>query len=223
MDWYRSESWLAYERPLSEVTGNKADNYERRAPGTAGMREGVRYQIYESSDGHVLFMASERAFWKNFCNGVGRPELFEKWPGSKFADHARGNRELQRELRDVFKSKSSADWIEFGSEHNTPIAPVLEDQSSGPREFNVLTRSIGLRLLGGSLVSFRAIAGTSSVFLSQRSKDFQDVGLHPRLSHAVDILPCVDISLESGEVAKRWFGFLVVVRIGLKNRCFIRN
>ncbi len=33
MDWYRSESWLAYRRPESEVTGNKADNYVRRAPG----------------------------------------------------------------------------------------------------------------------------------------------------------------------------------------------
>jgi len=64
MDWYRSESWLAYERPEDVVTGNKADDYERRAPGTAGMKEGVRYQIYESSDGHVLFMCSEQAFWK---------------------------------------------------------------------------------------------------------------------------------------------------------------
>ena len=124
MDWYRSESWLAYERPEDEVTGNKADNYERRAPGTAGMKEGVRYQIYESSDGHVLFMASERAFWKNFCAGVGRTELFEKWPGSKFADHARGNRELQRKLRDIFKTKTCAEWITFSNEHNTPIAPV---------------------------------------------------------------------------------------------------
>ena len=124
MDWYRSESWLAYDRPEDEVTGNKADNYERRAPGTAGMKEGVRYQIYESSDGHVLFMASEQAFWKNFCECVGRQELFERWPGSKFADHARGNRELQRELRDIFKSKSAAEWIRLGDEKNFPIAPV---------------------------------------------------------------------------------------------------
>ncbi len=124
MDWYRSESWKAYERPESEVTGNKSDDYVRRAPGTAGMKEGVRYQMYESSDGHVLFMASEREFWKNFCDGVGRPELFEKWPGSRYADHARGNRELQRELREIFKSRSSKQWIAFGDEHNTPIAPV---------------------------------------------------------------------------------------------------
>jgi crotonobetainyl-CoA:carnitine CoA-transferase CaiB-like acyl-CoA transferase len=124
MDWYRSESYRAYERPESEVTGNKADGYERRAPGTAGMREGVRYQMYASSDGHVLFMASEQAFWKNFCEGVGRPELFERWPGSRFADHARGNRDLQRDLREIFATRTSAEWIAFGNEHNTPIAPV---------------------------------------------------------------------------------------------------
>ena len=129
MDWYRIESHRAYERPQSEVTGNKADNYERRAPGTAGMREGVRYQMYESADGHVLFMASEQEFWKNFCEAVGRPELFERWPGSKFADHARGNRELQHELREIFKGKTSREWIDFGDEHNVPIAPVNTPKS----------------------------------------------------------------------------------------------
>ncbi|MGK2928121.1 MAG: CaiB/BaiF CoA transferase family protein [Acidimicrobiales bacterium] len=124
MDWLRSETYKAYERPESEVTGNAADDYERRAPGTAGMKGGVRYSIYESSDGHVIFMASEQAFWKNFCDGVGRTELFEKWPGSTYADHARGNRELQAELADVFRTRSSIDWVTFGDQHNVPIAPV---------------------------------------------------------------------------------------------------
>jgi crotonobetainyl-CoA:carnitine CoA-transferase CaiB-like acyl-CoA transferase len=129
MDWYRIETWKAYERPESEVTGNASDDYERRAPGTAGMREGVRYQIYESADGHVLFMASERAFWKNFCEAVGRMDLFERWPGNKYADHARNNRGLQRELREIFKTKTSAEWIDFGNEVNTPIAPVNTSKS----------------------------------------------------------------------------------------------
>lgn len=124
IDWLRSETYRAYERPESEVTGNKADNYARRAPGTAGMKEGVRYNIYESSDGHVLFMASEQAFWKNFCEAVDRTDLFEKWPGSKYADHAAGNKELQAELRDIFRTKTSAEWLEFGGRVNTPIAPV---------------------------------------------------------------------------------------------------
>ena len=125
MDWYRSESYRAYERPEDEVTGNAADNYERRPVGTAGMKEGVRYQMYEASDGgHVLFMASEREFWKNFCDGVDRIDLFEKWPGSKYGDHARNNKELHVILRDLFKTRTCKEWIQFGNEHNTPIAPV---------------------------------------------------------------------------------------------------
>jgi crotonobetainyl-CoA:carnitine CoA-transferase CaiB-like acyl-CoA transferase len=122
MDWLRSETWKAYERPESEVTGNEADNFERRAPGTAGMEEGVRYQFYATKDGHVLFMASEREFWKNFCAGIDRNDLFERWPGSQYADHARGNLELRAILRDVFATKTSAEWLQFGLEHNTPIA-----------------------------------------------------------------------------------------------------
>ena len=123
-DWYRSETWKAYDRPMDEVTGNKSDDYERRAPGTAGMREGVRYQSYDSADGHVLFMASEQAFWKNFCQGIDRMDLFDKWPGAKFADHARNNREMQAELRDIFKTKTSQEWLAFADEHNTTIAPI---------------------------------------------------------------------------------------------------
>jgi crotonobetainyl-CoA:carnitine CoA-transferase CaiB-like acyl-CoA transferase len=123
-DWYRNESYMAYTRPDDIVTGNKSDGYKRRPVATAGMKEGVRYQIYESADGHVLFMASEQAFWKNFCEGVGRMDLFEKWPGSKFADHARGNRELQAVLRDIFKTRTSREWIEFSVKYNTPLAPV---------------------------------------------------------------------------------------------------
>jgi crotonobetainyl-CoA:carnitine CoA-transferase CaiB-like acyl-CoA transferase len=129
MDWLRSETYKAYERPESEVTGNKSDGYERRAPGTAGMREGVRYQIYESADGHILFMASEREFWQNFCTGIGRPDLFERHPGATYADHARGNVELREELAQVFKGRTTAAWVAFGSEANTPIAPVNTPQT----------------------------------------------------------------------------------------------
>jgi crotonobetainyl-CoA:carnitine CoA-transferase CaiB-like acyl-CoA transferase len=124
MDWLRSETWKAYERPESEVTGNKADDYERRAPGTAGMRDGVRYQFYETADGHILFMASEREFWENFCKAIDRPELFEQHPGSQYADHARGNEELRKELAAVFRTRTTAEWLDLGNRANTPIAPV---------------------------------------------------------------------------------------------------
>ena len=96
------------------------------------MWEGVRYQAYEASDGHVLFMASEQAFWKNFCAGIDRMDLFEKWPGSKYADHAKGNKELQHELRDIFRSEDRVvEWLAFSVEHNTTIAPFNTQANIG--------------------------------------------------------------------------------------------
>jgi crotonobetainyl-CoA:carnitine CoA-transferase CaiB-like acyl-CoA transferase len=155
MDWYRIESWKAYERPASEVTGNRADGYERRAPGTAGMREGVRYQIYESADGHVLFMASEQEFWRNFCACVGRADLFERWPGSKFADHARGNRELQRELRAIFETRNSVEWIALGNEKNFPVAPVNSPQTvARDPQFQARFRWYPAKDHGADMISF---------------------------------------------------------------------
>lgn len=124
MDWYRIETYRAYDRPADVVTGNAADDYERREPGLAGMWEGVRYQIYEASDGYVLFMASEQAFWRNFCEGVNRMDLFEQWPGSTYADHARHNTELQTELKAIFATRTCTEWLDFSNEANTPIAPV---------------------------------------------------------------------------------------------------
>ena len=131
MDWYRIETERAYLRPADEVTGNPSDDYERRRAGLAGMWEGVRYQAYAASDGHVLFMASEQAFWRNFCEGVDRMDLFERWPGSTYADHARGNTELQHELKAIFAAKTCAEWLAFSNEANTPIAPFNTPRDVG--------------------------------------------------------------------------------------------
>ncbi len=154
-DWYRSESHRAYQRPESEVTGNAADNYERRPVATAGMREGVRYQIYATKDGHVLFMASEQAFWKNFCQALDRMDMFERWPGSKYADHARGNREMQRELTEIFKTKTSAEWLEWGGRVNTPIAPVNTAANIGDDpQFQARLPWISKDILGADQLGF---------------------------------------------------------------------
>lgn len=124
-NWNGIEGNRAYERPEDEVTGNDGDGKGPRRPvGDDSMKESVRYQYYRSKDGLVLFMASEREFWKNFCEGIGRPEMFTSNPGAKYADHARGNLALRRELGEIFASRTTAEWIEFGQKVNTPICPV---------------------------------------------------------------------------------------------------
>src|SRR5512132_2483612 len=124
-NWNGIEGNKAYERPEDEVTGNDGDGKGPRRPvGDDSMKEAVRYQYYRSKDGVVLFMASEREFWKNFCNGIGRPELFERKPGAKYADHARGDTALRRELASIFATRTTEEWIAFGREVHTPICPV---------------------------------------------------------------------------------------------------
>ncbi|MGI8662988.1 MAG: CaiB/BaiF CoA transferase family protein [Acidimicrobiales bacterium] len=164
-DWYRSESYKAYERPQSEVAGNAADGGERRAPGTAGMLEGVRYQLYETKDArHVLFMASEQLFWKRFCEAMDRAELFERWPGSTYGDHARGNHELHAILRDVFLSKTAEEWLDFANTVNTPIAPVNTPQNIGDDpQFNERLPWLPAAVLGAEQipVPIKVVAGAA--------------------------------------------------------------
>ncbi len=128
-NWIVIEGYKAYQRPEPEVSGNPTDGGERRQPGMGGMKEGVRYQYYRSSDGFVLFMASERAFWENFCRGVDRLDLFEAHPGAKYADHAKGDVALRRQLQSIFETRTTAEWIEFGVKVNTPITPVNDGRS----------------------------------------------------------------------------------------------
>lgn len=130
-NWNGIEGNKAHERPEDEVTGNDGDGKPgpRRPMGEATMQEAVRYQFYRSSDGFVLFMASEQVFWRNFCVAVGRPDLFEKYPGSRVAEHARGNEELRTELTAIFATKTTRQWIEFSLEADTPIAPVNDTRS----------------------------------------------------------------------------------------------
>ena len=79
----------------------------------------VCYLPYEASDGWVTCGALEPKFWAAFCNGVGRADLVEKQfeaPGS----------EAWREVADVFRSKTRAEWAAFNDEHDCCIEPVLD-------------------------------------------------------------------------------------------------
>ncbi|WP_030915443.1 CaiB/BaiF CoA transferase family protein [Streptosporangium amethystogenes] len=124
VDWLTIEGHRAHLRPETEVTGNPSDGGVRRGPGTAGMGDSVRYQVYRSTDGHVLFMATERKFWERFCLAIDRSDLLGDQEGGEVADHALGDRELRGELTKVFLTRSTAAWVEIGLRADVPIAPV---------------------------------------------------------------------------------------------------
>jgi crotonobetainyl-CoA:carnitine CoA-transferase CaiB-like acyl-CoA transferase len=79
----------------------------------------ICYRPYEARDGWVTCGALEPKFWSAFCQGVGREDLIEKQfekPGS----------DAHREVAEIFKTKTRAEWKAFNDEHDAMIEPVLE-------------------------------------------------------------------------------------------------
>jgi crotonobetainyl-CoA:carnitine CoA-transferase CaiB-like acyl-CoA transferase len=120
---------LEHERAFTKAPGTPgaldADKpINKLPPGAGGLSESVRYQYYPTKDSHVLFMPTERKFWQRFCEGIGRKDIFDAHPGPEFADHARGNTELRKLLTEVFKTRTTWEWLEFALKADLPIAPV---------------------------------------------------------------------------------------------------
>jgi alpha-methylacyl-CoA racemase len=79
----------------------------------------ICYLPYEASDGWVSCGALEPKFWASFCDGAGRPELIEKQfeaPGS----------DAWRQVAEVFRGRTRAQWQAFNDEHDCCIEPVLD-------------------------------------------------------------------------------------------------
>lgn len=79
----------------------------------------ICYLPYEVADGWVSCGALEPKFWASFCGGVGRPDLAESQyeaPGS----------DAWREVAEIFRGRTRAEWAKFNEEHDCCIEPVLD-------------------------------------------------------------------------------------------------
>jgi alpha-methylacyl-CoA racemase len=77
------------------------------------------YLPYEAADGWVTCGALEPKFWRNFCEGTGRPELIDK-------QFAAPDSEDGRAIAAVFKERTRDEWKAFNDEHDAMIEPVLD-------------------------------------------------------------------------------------------------
>ena len=124
MDWQRSRDLArptSGPSPRSPATRPTTTSAARPAPpacATACATSSTRRK-----DGHVLFMASEQEFWKNFCEGVDRADLFERWPGTKYADHAAATSSCAPSCARSSRSRTSAEWIAARRARSTRRSP----------------------------------------------------------------------------------------------------
>ena len=77
------------------------------------------YLPYEAADGWVTCGALEPKFWRNFCEGVGRPELIDK-------QFAAPDSEDGEAIAALFKERTRDEWKAFNDEHDAMIEPVLD-------------------------------------------------------------------------------------------------
>jgi crotonobetainyl-CoA:carnitine CoA-transferase CaiB-like acyl-CoA transferase len=77
------------------------------------------YLPYEAADGWVTCGALEPKFWRNFCEGVGRPELIGKQFVAPDSDDGRA-------IAAVFKDRTREEWRAFNDAHDAMIEPVLD-------------------------------------------------------------------------------------------------
>jgi alpha-methylacyl-CoA racemase len=78
------------------------------------------YFPYETRDGKwVSLGALEPKFWRNWCEGVGRPDLVEK----QF-EHPESDAGSQ--VAGVFRERTRDEWAAFAAEHDCCLEPVLD-------------------------------------------------------------------------------------------------
>jgi crotonobetainyl-CoA:carnitine CoA-transferase CaiB-like acyl-CoA transferase len=79
------------------------------------------YGVYEAADGgHVTLGALEPQFWANLCRLVGREDL-QPLHHAQGADRDR----VEAELRQLFRTRSRAEWVELLHQADVCAGPVL--------------------------------------------------------------------------------------------------
>jgi crotonobetainyl-CoA:carnitine CoA-transferase CaiB-like acyl-CoA transferase len=79
----------------------------------------ICYRPYECADGWVTLGALEPKFWRAWCEGVERADLIAAQgqpPGS----------DAHREVQEIFRARTRAQWEQFAAEHDCCLEPLLE-------------------------------------------------------------------------------------------------
>ncbi len=81
------------------------------------------YRTYACADGDVALGALEPKFWRNWCNGMERPDLMEHQYASPGSDPA-------TEIEELFAERTRAEWRAFADQHDCCLEPVLSPAES---------------------------------------------------------------------------------------------
>ena len=129
-------SWLAVVTNLNyDKITNLTGLSPRGEPNEGWPAGSVLYALYEAKDGRfMMFGAIEHKFWYNFCEAVDRPDLRDTIRTDIPVDYGIDRQWMRPILADIFRTKTSAEWMQVALEKNIPIcvANTLEQVPSDP-------------------------------------------------------------------------------------------
>jgi crotonobetainyl-CoA:carnitine CoA-transferase CaiB-like acyl-CoA transferase len=99
-----------------------------QAPGPMGTAHPLNapYQAFSVADGWITVGAANQGNWLRMIEALGAPELGDD---PRFADNASRMRNLpalQGKLSEIFKTRTSAEWLRRLEEAGVPAGPVLD-------------------------------------------------------------------------------------------------
>jgi crotonobetainyl-CoA:carnitine CoA-transferase CaiB-like acyl-CoA transferase len=84
----------------------------------------VPYQLFQTSDGHIIVAPGNDSQWRRLCKAIDRPDLLANEKYATGAGRIAHRGELVPLLEDSFKAESLAYWLERLSANSIPNGPI---------------------------------------------------------------------------------------------------
>ena len=98
----------------------------REVPPQAGNHHptGIPMGVFPTADGHINIAAPGNRFFKIFCEGVGAEALLERPEYADPAKRSQNRDELNAEIGEYTRKRSSEEWIKLLNELGLPCGPI---------------------------------------------------------------------------------------------------
>jgi crotonobetainyl-CoA:carnitine CoA-transferase CaiB-like acyl-CoA transferase len=84
----------------------------------------VPYQSFQTADSYLVLGAASESIWKRLCPALGRPDLTDDPRFAKNADRVENRKILIAILSEIFRTRSTSEWVLGLTGAEVPCAPV---------------------------------------------------------------------------------------------------
>ncbi len=102
--------------------------FDREVPGQAGNNhpKTIPTGLFPTRDGHINIGAGNQRRWQRLIKAIEREDLGERPGFVNPIDRVENKEEVNAALSDVFRTRTSAEWVEILNEAGIPCGPVLK-------------------------------------------------------------------------------------------------